>query len=409
MGRTWQVVIDGIEHFVEGDYQPLLNTGAGSVRVDDRVADEWGSNWLGLPRERRFEIAGHPAILRKRGWIFENYDLFVDGALVRHQQSAGPEQRDATVRIPLPPELERLSQFLLESGFRVVRQERFEAFGNLLVELSTPGLAIRFGRDRDFWQIDLRKHRSEWRDVGWWQQQLSPSEGDALTTLDQKAAYVEKHLAELIGGSERQEDSVDRSMKRLPHYPTFWPGDLPFFIQERTTWTKEQTEAWAAWLQRAIEPRTDYLLGFFGIPKTLAPMERFAAAASSAAELCSSDPDAISAERSPSEVIVRGHTLQLQPRALPSGFSLALGIDLGLLMGRLLLETHHDRLSWQIRWKPKNAIDYRNPILVWGTKICVDPYGFGLGLASQLANRELDRTEAEGLYALWDQMIRDGI
>lgn len=203
MGRTWQVLIDGTEHFVEGGYRPLLNTGAGSVRVNDRVVDAWGSNVLGLPRERRFEIAGHPAILRKRGWIFENYDLLVDGVVVPHQRSAIPGQRDATVRIPLPPELQRLSRFLLESGFRVSRQEWFESFGNLLVELSAPGLDVRLGRDRDFWEIELRKPRSEWRSVAWWQQQLSRGEYVDLSTPGQIAAYVESHLDDLMDRSPR--------------------------------------------------------------------------------------------------------------------------------------------------------------------------------------------------------------
>jgi hypothetical protein len=404
MGRSWQVQIDGIAHAVEADYEPLFNTGTGSVWVDGRLVNAWGPNWLGHPREQRFPILGHAAILRKKGWIFENYDLFVDGVRVPHQPSAvaAPE-----LRSPLPPELERLSQLLIDAGMRIVRERKFEEFGNVMIELAGAKWDVRFGRDRDYWDIEVRRPRSEWREIGLWQRNVVRDSGPDLTDFHAQAAFVEDHLAELLGDEPRNA-VPGGSMKRLAQYPTFWPGDLPFFVQERTTWTNEQTEAWAAWLQRAIEPRTDYLLEFFGIPKTLVQMERFAATAGRAAELCGSDPDAISAAHSPSEVVVRGHTLKLQPRALPSGYALALGVDLGLLKGRLLMEAHPG-LVWQIIWKPRNRVDYRNPVLTWGTKGSYDPYGSGLGFASQLANRELDREKAERLYATWDQMICDGI
>ncbi|MGA3031590.1 MAG: hypothetical protein ABSE58_12825 [Candidatus Limnocylindrales bacterium] len=86
MGRTWQVEIDGTVHRVEGDYKALFNTGRGSISVDGRVVDAWGAAWFGQPRERRFEVVGRPAILRKSGLIFEDYELFVDGKLVPHQR-----------------------------------------------------------------------------------------------------------------------------------------------------------------------------------------------------------------------------------------------------------------------------------------------------------------------------------
>lgn len=83
MGRTWHVIADGTEHLVVATYNPLFNMGSGTVTVDGRVVDAWGMRLTGLPADRRFEVAGKPAILRKAGMIFENYDLIVDGTVVK--------------------------------------------------------------------------------------------------------------------------------------------------------------------------------------------------------------------------------------------------------------------------------------------------------------------------------------
>ncbi len=214
-------------------------------------------------------------------------------------------------------------------------------------------------------------------------------------------------------------------MKRVEQYPVFWPGDLPFFASERAGWTRTQTEEWSDWLQKAIVPRTDHLLRFFGAAPSPLGRECFAAVVEAAVLLCDADSEAISAERSSTEVTVRGRTVSVESRTLPSGFTLGIGIDLGLLVGRSLFEAHADLLKWEIVWKPKDDASYRNPVLTWGTKMRFDPYHLGLILAyelvdhaidgasispaTRLARRKLDREEAERLYDNWDQLIRDGV
>ena len=84
MGRKWIVEIEGKNYEVEARYGGFgYTSGSGEALVNGNVVDAWGSSILGLPKERSFEIAGRKAILRRRGVIAQNLELFVPEAQVR--------------------------------------------------------------------------------------------------------------------------------------------------------------------------------------------------------------------------------------------------------------------------------------------------------------------------------------
>ncbi|NVM23137.1 MAG: hypothetical protein HWN68_15305 [Desulfobacterales bacterium] len=82
MGRKWSVDIEGTKYVVEARYGTIVTSGSGEVLVDGKVADAWGSSFWGLPQERSFEIAGRRAVLRRRGVVSQNFELFVVGGTV---------------------------------------------------------------------------------------------------------------------------------------------------------------------------------------------------------------------------------------------------------------------------------------------------------------------------------------
>lgn len=193
----------------------------------------------------------------------------------------------------------------------------------------------------------------------------------------------------------------------VAQYPIFWPGDLPFFVSERSTWTKAQTEEWAAWLQRVVVPRTDFLLRFFSVDPALPSRERFAETVARAAALCASDPEAISAAPRERTIQLRGHVETIDVGPQPSGFALAIGIDLGLLAARSLQADYPETLSWEIIWKPKNDVSFRNPVLRSTTSSDkLDPLLIGQTLAAKLANGKIDREGAARQYPVWEFFAR---
>ena len=79
----WVVNIKDKQLVVEARYGKVVTSGAGEILVDGKIAKAWGSSVWGLPKEVSFEIEGKPALLRRRGIINQNFDLLVDGRLVR--------------------------------------------------------------------------------------------------------------------------------------------------------------------------------------------------------------------------------------------------------------------------------------------------------------------------------------
>ena len=67
---------------VEARYGKIFISGAGEVFVDGKLAKSWGGSPWGLPKEVPFEIAGKPALLRRKGIMDQNFNLFVDGKLI---------------------------------------------------------------------------------------------------------------------------------------------------------------------------------------------------------------------------------------------------------------------------------------------------------------------------------------
>lgn len=193
---------------------------------------------------------------------------------------------------------------------------------------------------------------------------------------------------------------------RLEEYPIFWPSDLSFFSSPRDKWTKGETEAWAEWLRGSVLPRTDQLRTFLRVAPDLPAPEQFAAASKAAVDLTTDDPSALLDAKTPTEIDLRGHTVHVEASAVPSALTFSLGVDLALLMARLLLETHQGG-TWEIVWKPRDHVSYRNPVLTWPTGAQLDPFQFGRGFANRLANRDLDDAYVRRLYANWEAMTAD--
>ena len=83
LDMKWVVGIEGKELVVEARYGKVVTSGAGEVLVDGKIAKAWGSSVWGLPKEVSFEIERKPALLRRRGIINQNFDLLVDGRLIK--------------------------------------------------------------------------------------------------------------------------------------------------------------------------------------------------------------------------------------------------------------------------------------------------------------------------------------
>jgi hypothetical protein len=159
--------------------------------------------------------------------------------------SSVPPKRDQTEEIALPSDLERLFPILVQAGFRVVREQRFESFGNAMVELAGPVWNVRFVRDRDYWDIEVRRLRSDWHGLPWWQRNVVHDDGPDLSGIQAKVAFVERHLPELRG-DRRMRDTVDdpaavarRNAASLGARPPSWatePGGRPPSPPWRVRW-----------------------------------------------------------------------------------------------------------------------------------------------------------------------------
>jgi hypothetical protein len=166
--------------------------------------------------------------------------------VARGPKSVASESRQ-TEKIPLPSDLERLFPVLLQAGFRVVREEKFESFGNAIIELAGPKWTIRFGRDRDCWHVEVKRPRSDWRDIQWWQRNVAHDNGPDLRGIHAEAAFVEEHLAELRGDGSMRETADDpaaiarRNAASLGAPPPSWatePGGRPPSTPWRVRWWK---------------------------------------------------------------------------------------------------------------------------------------------------------------------------
>jgi hypothetical protein len=79
----WVTEIKGKKFAVEARYGKIFVSGAGQLFIDGKQVKAWGASLWGLPKEVPFEIAGTPALLRRRGARDQNFDLLVDGKLVK--------------------------------------------------------------------------------------------------------------------------------------------------------------------------------------------------------------------------------------------------------------------------------------------------------------------------------------
>jgi hypothetical protein len=80
MSRKWIAQIEGEEHVVEVRHRGL--SPRREVLVDGKVVD----TPFGLPKERAFQIGEKTAILRRRGTLNRNLELFIEGKRIEHSR-----------------------------------------------------------------------------------------------------------------------------------------------------------------------------------------------------------------------------------------------------------------------------------------------------------------------------------
>jgi hypothetical protein len=79
----WVVEMGGKKFVVEVKYGKIFISGAGQLLINGKQVKEWGTSPWGLPKVVPFEIEGKPALLRRRSLLDQNFDLLVDGKLIK--------------------------------------------------------------------------------------------------------------------------------------------------------------------------------------------------------------------------------------------------------------------------------------------------------------------------------------
>jgi len=83
MDRTWSVEIEGKKHSIEVDYGRNVGQ-TGKLVVDGNEVQTWrNSQWLDLPKEISFDVAGKPAVLREKGVFRPRIDCYFEGQRIK--------------------------------------------------------------------------------------------------------------------------------------------------------------------------------------------------------------------------------------------------------------------------------------------------------------------------------------
>jgi hypothetical protein len=78
--KTWVFNIENQRHMVEVEWSRW--SGGGKILVDSKIMDSWGKGLMQLLSEKHLEVADKPAVIRRKGRIFEVPELYVDGELI---------------------------------------------------------------------------------------------------------------------------------------------------------------------------------------------------------------------------------------------------------------------------------------------------------------------------------------
>jgi hypothetical protein len=78
--KTWAFDIENRRHMVEVEWSQWV--GGGKILFDGKIIDIWGKGLMQLPAEKHFGVADKPAVLCRKGRIFEVPELYVDGELI---------------------------------------------------------------------------------------------------------------------------------------------------------------------------------------------------------------------------------------------------------------------------------------------------------------------------------------
>ena len=91
MDKNWTLEIEAKKHqvgldfpvdFMASDTGIVKQAKDGKLVVDGIMVDTWKTE-SSLPKQINFEIAGKPAILRKKGLFSSGLDLFVEAKLIK--------------------------------------------------------------------------------------------------------------------------------------------------------------------------------------------------------------------------------------------------------------------------------------------------------------------------------------
>jgi len=210
---------------LHGQGSELVTIGQQAAYLEDHLADLMGYEDeldelpTSDPTKQRASYLADVAGVARPAWAAE---------IVARPRKSADSDAEQTEKIPLPSDLERLLPVLQQAGFRVVREEKSGAFANALIELAGPDWNVRFVRDRDYWDIEVRRPRSEWRGMLWWQRTVVHDDGPDLKGLHAETVFVEHHLAKLRGDRAIRETVDDpaararRNASSLGSPPPSW-------------------------------------------------------------------------------------------------------------------------------------------------------------------------------------------
>jgi hypothetical protein len=180
-------------------------------------------------------------------------------------------------------------------------------------------------------------------------------------------------------------------------YPSW---NAPAFVDKpRKQWTKAEATEYLRIVRDAMIPRSDYLLTFFDVDRSLDAVPQLREAQARAQELLKTSPYSVT-------MFEPGTTpLRVQEVLTLAGESVA--IDLGLLLSKHLLAKFPERIHWAIGGKPKSDINYNLPVLAGvvrpsGEDI-FDPISFAIGKCTTAL---VDAKQNDGLAQVFEYLSR---
>ena len=79
--KTWKIEVAGQPHVIEVKSGSFA--GGGSVTVDGKIANKWGTSISGMPMPLKFEVQGKKAEIKSKGFMSNSPVLYLDGKEIK--------------------------------------------------------------------------------------------------------------------------------------------------------------------------------------------------------------------------------------------------------------------------------------------------------------------------------------